>query len=57
MKIEMNEKHEYTIDNIKAIGVNELLKFHGLGIDIDSMCPTARANFERTLAIYWSDGC
>ena len=46
MKIEMSAEHKYTLDGIKAAGVNELLQSHGLGLDIDSMCPTARTNFE-----------
>lgn len=46
MEIRLDDKHKYTIDTIKAIGVNELIQSHGLGLDIDSMCPTAKENFE-----------
>lgn len=46
MKIEITADHKYFIDKIPAVGVNEILRTFGIGLDIDSLCPTAKANFE-----------
>ncbi len=40
------KQHKYWIDDIEAISVNKLIRSFGIGVDIESLPPTARQNFE-----------